>query len=380
MLQNQINSAVREALDKLLSEEGFRNYSGPHCEQLAAQLSARLDADHVLLCSSGTAALELALRAAGIEAGDEVLLSAYDYPGNFWAVERVGARPLLVDVEPGSWCIAVDHLSRAWDADPAPKLKAVVVSHLHGQLQDIPALRAWCELRQLVLIEDACQALGASLAGRPVGSLGNASIISFGGSKLLSSGRGGALLTSDAGLAQRAKKFSGGGSGPYALSELQATAVVAQLPWVDAIVQSGRHFFEELASYLPMQQIVSAPFTSQLAETSFYQAGLLCSMAQPSQTTASRPPLAESANADRVAQVAMQQASVIEALRQAGVPAGEGFAGFHRRSSRRCRQWQPLQQTALIAAGTCTIHFSAALNRQVTPRQIARVLSRLNSG
>lgn len=381
MLQSQIDAAVRRAVDQLLAEDGFRHYSGAQCERLTAELSHRLGASEVLLCSSGTAALELALRAAGVEAGDEVLLSAYDYPGNFWAVERVGARPLLLDVEAGSWCISVDQLSQAWEADPAPSLKAMVVSHLHGQLQPILALRRWCEQRGIVLIEDACQALGASIDGQAVGSLGDASIVSFGGSKMVSSGRGGALLTSDASIAQRAKKNLGGGSGPYSLSELQATAVVAQLPWIDAIVQSCREFFAELANCLRGQEMVTVPFAAGLSNTSFYQAGLLCNWALPhysdGSTQKSDAATSSKSRADHIEHRSTLQALAIQALRQADVPAGVGFAGFHRRSPRRCRHWQPLQQAALVAAGTCTIHFSAALNGGATPQQIAAALDQL---
>lgn len=379
MLQSQINTAIRQAFDKLLAEEGFRQYSGVQCERLAAELSRRLGVSDALLCSSGTAALELALRAVGVGAGDEVLLSAYDYPGNFWAVERVGARPLLLDVDEGSWRVSIDQLSRAWDANPAPSLKAMVISHLHGQLQQIPALRRWSEEHGIVLIEDACQALGASLDGQAVGSLGNASIVSFGGGKLLSSGRGGALLTSDASLAQRARKFSGGGSGPYALSELQATAVVAQLPWVDAIVEACQQFFTELANCLHAQQVVSTPFAADLPNTSFYQAGLLCRPCQLPQSDEAFNSARETSHVDRLEWMAARQALVVQALRQSSVPAGVGFAGFHRRSTRRCRQWQPLQHAALVAAGTCTIHFSAALNACATPQQIADTLTQLGT-
>lgn len=383
MLQSHIDAAVRQALDKLLAEDGFRHYSGAQCERLTAELSHRLGASEVLLCSSGTAALELALRAAGVGAGDEVLLSAYDYPGNFWAVERVGARPLLLDVEAGSWGISVAQLSQAWEADPAPSLKAMVVSHLHGQLQPVPALRRWCEQRGIVLIEDACQALGASLDGQAVGSLGNASIVSFGGSKMVSSGRGGALLTSDIELAQRAKKNLGGGSGPYSLSELQATVVVAQLPWVDTIVQSCREFFTELANCLRSQEMVSVPFAADLGNTSFYQAGLLCgsirSPAANETTQKNESVISRASHAEEVEHLHALRAAVIQALRQADVPAGTGFAGFHRRSPRRCRHWQPLQQAALVAAATCTIHFSAALNGSATPQEIAAALAQLGN-
>ncbi len=346
MLKNQIDDAVRAAVMRALVDNGYRRYAGSQCEQLAAELGERFSASDVLLCSSGTAALEIGLRAAGVGPGDEVLLSAYDYPGNFWAIERVGARPLLIDVEPHGWRMDSKQLEQAWDNAPAPFLKAVVASHLHGQLQDMQALRAWCEKRDLILIEDASQAVGASQGGKAVGALGHASIVSFGGGKVLSSGRGGALLTSDAAFAQRARLCAGAGSGPYALSELQAATVVAQLPWLEAINQQCRLYFTQLADSLQHLPHIRCPYTHDLPNTSFYQAGLLSD--DPSAT--------------------------ICTLTSLGFPAGTGFAGFHRRSARRCRRWQPLQNITSVATRTVTIHYSAALDRGLSIAQAAKLL------
>lgn len=351
MLNRQISAAIRETVDQVLAEDGFRRYTGQNCERLTGELSQRFSASEVLLCSSGTAALETVLRAAGIGKGDEVLLSGYDYPGNFWAIERVGARPLLCDVQAGSWRVDPAQLAQAWEDAPAPALKAVVVSHLHGQLQDMLAIRDWCEQHGLILIEDACQAVGASLAGKAVGSLGHASILSFGGGKVMSSGRGGALLTSDSALGQRARVCAGAGSGPYALSELQAAVVVAQLPWLQAINQHCRQFFTELSEGLHNQLSIICPYSDDLQQTSFYQAGFL-----------SQGPTA-----------------AIERLIAAGFLAGRGFAGFHRRSGRRCRCWQPLLNVPQIAETTLTIHYSSALNPRLSAQQAVTLLKQPSS-
>ncbi|MEZ6153102.1 MAG: aminotransferase class V-fold PLP-dependent enzyme [Pirellulaceae bacterium] len=349
-MKNQINASVHDAVAQAVADDGYRRYSGSHCERLSVELAQRFLASDVLLCSSGTAALEVALRAAGVGPGDEVLLSAYDYPGNFWAIERVGAKPLLVDVEPDGWCISAERLTQAWEDSPAPVLKAMVVSHLHGQLQDMIALRSWCEKHALILIEDACQAVGASQDGKPVGSLSHASILSFGGGKVLSSGRGGALLTADATFAQRARVCAGAGSGPYALSELQAVVVAAQLPWLNAINEQCRLYFTQLADSLQKLPGVSCPYVNHLPHTSFYQGGLLSDF----------------------------QFAMIETLTAAGFPAGVGFPGFHRRSDRRCRRWQPLQNTASVAARTVTIHYAAALEPNLSASQAAALIEQLH--
>ncbi len=344
MDHSQIVESISVAVRQVVESGGYRLYSGESCERLTTELAQRMSANEVLLTSSGTIAMELALRALGVAAGDEVLLSAYDYPGNFWAIERIGARPVLLDIDPTSWRINASGLEHAWEQ--VMGCKAVVVSHLHGQLQDVAALRFWCDDRGLALVEDTCQGVGATIQGRPAGSFGHASIVSFGGGKVLSAGRGGALLTSDGALAQRAKILAGGGSGPFALSELQAAVVNAQLPYLDDIVSHSRQYFAAIAKCLQTSDRVLIPFAEDLCHTAFYQAGfILKGVEDPRQSADARD---------------TQQTRIVDALRTVGIPAGTGFPGFHRRSARRCRQAHPLEQVANVAARTVTIHHSAA--------------------
>ncbi len=379
MEQRQIIDAITAALQSTVASGGFRRYTGENSERLAVELSRRMAASEVLLTSSGTAAMELALRAVGVTAGDEVLLSAYDYPGNFWAIERVGARPVLLDTEPNSWRFNVDTLTHVLGSEFA--YKAIIVSHLHGQLQDVAQLRAWCERVNLSLIEDACQAVGATIAGEPAGSFGHASIISFGGGKVLSAGRGGALLTSDAQIAQRARILSGGGSGPYALSELQATAVSAQLPWLDQIVVDGRNYFAAIAQCLQNSQRVCVPFAGDVAHTSFYQAGFITGglssgrslpAADPADSAFEMSARERAPESDSIG--VNNQSAVVEALRAVGIPAGIGFSGFHRRSNKRCRHAQALSSAAKLAKETVTIHHSAAWEPGLPATRVAEIL------
>ncbi len=178
-----------------------------------------------LTCSSGTAALELALRGLGVKAGDEVILSAYDYPGNYRTVEALGAIPRTVDVQPDRWIINADLVPQAITA----RTKAVVVSHLHGLAAPVESMVALCQSYKLPLIEDACQAYGGSLHHQPIGSWGDVSILSFGGSKLVTAGNGGAVLTNDTRLMQRMRVFNERPAPAYALSEIQAALLNAQL-------------------------------------------------------------------------------------------------------------------------------------------------------
>ena len=108
-------------------------------------------------------------------------------------------------------------------------MRAVIVSHLHGGLAAMPEIRAWADLRGVAVVEDACQVPGARIAGRLAGTWGDVGVLSFGGSKLLSAGRGGALLTDRSDVVQRIKIYSERGNQAYPLSELQAAVLLPQL-------------------------------------------------------------------------------------------------------------------------------------------------------
>jgi len=217
--------AIIEVLHQAATDGSWGRYHGPHSEALVEQLAALHGFEHVLLCASGTAAVELALRGLKIGAGDEVILAAYDFRGNMQDVLCVGATPVLVDVRPENWNLDVDQVDEAL----TDSTRAILVSHLHGGQVDMSALRDMADRRGVAIIEDACQLPGARVAGRVAGTWGDVAVLSFGGSKLLSAGRGGALLTSDDGIVQRVRTYSQRGNEAYPLSELQAALLGPQL-------------------------------------------------------------------------------------------------------------------------------------------------------
>ena len=190
---------VVAAIAACAARGGWRQYRGPEHDALQAELAARFRAPFVELVASGTIATELALRGTKVGPGDEAILSAYDFKGNAAAVLALGARPVLVDADPRRGQIDAAQA----EALDRPAVKALVASHLHGGLADAPRLRALADARRWTFVEDACQAPGAWLAGRPAGGWGHAATLSFGGSKLLAASRGGAVLTADAGIMQR---------------------------------------------------------------------------------------------------------------------------------------------------------------------------------
>jgi len=329
----------------------YREYLSGATEKLSGELSALSKRASVELMASGSAAIECGLRAGGIGAGDRVAICAYDYPGNFWAVERVGARPVLFDVKPDSWRPDVDALTSAIDRR---EVAAVVVSHLHGEEMDLQQIRSQCDNRGVLLIEDACQSVGIALANNAT-TLGHMVAISFGGGKQLSCGRGGALLTESAKLSQKAKIASGAGSGPYALSELQAEVVLAQLDFLQQLEHTVGDYFGQVASELSRSNPgwktpwVGEKHQNYKLNRGFYQAGFLV-------------------------EHAIQADCVVRVLNENGIRAGSGFAGFHRRSSRRCDRAGSLIVTPQIVDRTVVVHHDIALTGRVGPIDLARMM------
>jgi dTDP-4-amino-4,6-dideoxygalactose transaminase len=215
---------VIEAITAAARDGAWGRYRGRWSEELSALLAEHHGMSRVELVASGTLAVEMALEAVGVRGGDEVVLAGYDFRGNAQSVLRLGALPVLVDVAPGRFTPSASAVLDAL----TPKTRAALVSHLHGDLADLIRLATRLRERGVALIEDACQMPGGVLAGRPVGSLGDVSALSFGGSKLLAAGRGGAVLTNDPAIAQRLSRIAWRGNAVGPMSELQAAAIAPQ--------------------------------------------------------------------------------------------------------------------------------------------------------
>ncbi|MSR55396.1 MAG: perosamine synthetase [Gemmataceae bacterium] len=220
------NAAIATAIQVAVADGSWGQYHGPHIPRLEWLLAEAHGLAHAITCATGTLAVEIALRAVGVGPGDEVILGAYDYEPSFLSVHAIGAIPVLVDIVPGSACLDPAHIERA----VSPKTKAILATHLHGGLVEMPRIVDMASRLGVPVIEDAAQVPGATVAGRPAGSWGELGILSFGGSKLLTAGRGGAILTNRADLAQRARLSLSRGVQHWApLSELQAIALIPQV-------------------------------------------------------------------------------------------------------------------------------------------------------
>ncbi|HEY0673485.1 MAG TPA: aminotransferase class I/II-fold pyridoxal phosphate-dependent enzyme [Longimicrobiales bacterium] len=180
---------------------------GPHIDAFEREFADAIGGAHAVAVSSGTAALHLALRLAGVTAGDEVLVSTLTFVASASPVVFLGARPAFIDSEPLSWNIDPELLEHAlYQRALRNRLpKAVVVVHLFGQCADMQSIVASCNRYRVPLIEDAAEALGATFWGRSAGTFGVLGAFSFNGNKTITTSGGGMLVSADNALIARAR-------------------------------------------------------------------------------------------------------------------------------------------------------------------------------
>ena len=313
---------IRDSILSVLQNHTWGNYFGPALEELQARLCQRFQREFSWTCSSGTIAVELALRGLRIDSG-EVILAGYDFPGNYRAIEAVGATPHLVDVVPSGFSIDVSKLQAALNENT----RAIVFSHLHGELANAKELESFASDHQIFLIEDGCQCPGADSGLRPVGNFGDVSVFSFGGSKLLTAGRGGCVLTDDKNVWQRIKIYCERGNDAFPLSQLQAAALLPQLDSLDAKQATRFENLKRLANDVSNFQNMKFAVQEISSSTSFYKIPFW---------------------------VGEEKAEfAVEALQAEGVPCGKGFHGFVRRAkTRRCVTSSDLVNSSRIAEKT----------------------------
>ncbi len=190
-----------EALRVTRALEGRLSGDGPLCRSVEKRLEELLGAERVLLTTSCTHALELALLALGIGPGDEVICPSFTFASTANAILRVGARPVFADIEPRSLGLDPEDVATRLTA----RTRALLPVHYAGTGADMDALSALAHRHGLRMIEDAAHGLGGAYRGRALGTLGDAGCFSFHESKNITCGEGGALALNDRDLARKAE-------------------------------------------------------------------------------------------------------------------------------------------------------------------------------
>lgn len=207
---------------------------------------------HAVSLPSCTAAIHLALLALGVGPGDEVIVPEITWIASAAPISYVGARPVFADVDRATWCLSPDAVERCL----SPRTRAVIAVDLYGGMADWERLRAIAERAGVALVEDAAQAVGAEIGGRRAGSFGDIGVFSFHGSKTLTTGEGGMLVTDRDDLVDRVRFLRDHGRAPgprtfwntevahkYKMSAVQAAIGIAQLERLDELVTRKRALF-----------------------------------------------------------------------------------------------------------------------------------------
>jgi dTDP-4-amino-4,6-dideoxygalactose transaminase len=208
-----IGAEIRTAVERVMASQQFvLGREGAALEEEIAKLCGVARGVGV---ASGTDALILALRACGVQAGDEVLLPPFTFVATGSAVSALGAKPVFTDIRPDTYNIDPAELARR----VTPRTRAIVVVHLYGLAADMDPILAFAEARELPVIEDNAQAIGASYKGRRTGSLGDAACVSFYPTKNLGAyGDAGMVVTNSAELAARIRTLRNHGQAEKYLS------------------------------------------------------------------------------------------------------------------------------------------------------------------
>jgi dTDP-4-amino-4,6-dideoxygalactose transaminase len=195
-------------------EEAFRTNwiapLGPHVDAFEREVAAEVGMGHAAALSSGTAAIHLGLLLLGVRAGDTVLCSSLTFAGSSNPILYCGATPVFVDSEPQSWNMSPGALEAALEAArrEGRMPRCAILVNLYGQSADMDTLLPICERYGVPVLEDAAESLGARYRGRPSGSFGRISILSFNGNKIITTSGGGMLLAQDADVVAHARKLS----------------------------------------------------------------------------------------------------------------------------------------------------------------------------
>ena len=227
---------------------GWISSLGAFIARFETEFAAFCGASHAVAVSNGTAAMHLALAAAGIGPGDEVLVPTLTFVATANAVRYTGATPVFVDAESATWQMDPRDLA----ARVTPRARAIVPVHLYGHPCDMEPILATAKRHGLAVIEDAAEAHGARCRGRRVGALGDVGCFSFYGNKIITTGEGGMCVTNDAALADRLRQLRDHGMDPkrpywheligfnYRMTNLQAAIGVAQMTRIEGFITKKR--------------------------------------------------------------------------------------------------------------------------------------------
>ncbi|HOF22155.1 MAG TPA: aminotransferase class I/II-fold pyridoxal phosphate-dependent enzyme [Bacteroidales bacterium] len=278
---------------------------GPNVDAFEKSVAEYCGIEHAVALSSGTAAIHLALIMLGIKAGDEVMASTFTFSATVNPITYVGAIPVLIDSEPGTWNMDPGLLEQAIlersSGNSKRKIKAIIVVHLYGMPANMDRITEIAARYEIPLIEDAAEALGSRFSGIQTGTFGKMGILSFNGNKIITTSGGGALICNDKGLADRARFLStqARDNAPhyqhsqigynYRMSNVLAGIGIGQMEVLEERVKARRnnHFFYKKN----LEKFEEISFLNEPGESYFSNFWLTTILIDPARTRVTREEL-----------------------------------------------------------------------------------------
>jgi len=231
---------------------------GQYVERLERDFGKFCSAEHVISSSNGTTAIHMAYLALGIGPGDEVIVPGFGFMAAANVALHVGAKPVFSEVDSQTWCMTAAHVEPCI----TPRTKAIVPIHTYGNVCEMEDIMALARTHDLIVVEDAAEAIGSRYKGVMAGTIAEVGVYSFHATKTITTGEGGAVICRDPKLSERMKLFRSHGMGArrywhevaghnFRLPNMQAAIGCAQLEHMDAIVRERRRVY---AKYQEMLQ------------------------------------------------------------------------------------------------------------------------------
>lgn len=266
-------------------ETNWMSTVGENINEVERIVCKKAGCKYVVALSTGTAALHLAMKLAGIKPGDKVFCSDMTFDATVNPVVYEGGTPVFIDTERDTWNMDPIALEKAFEL--YPDVKVIVIAHLYGTPGKIDELKAIADAHQAVIVEDAAESFGATYKGIQTGTFGNYNCISFNGNKIITGSSGGMLLTNDLEAANKARKWSTQSreNAPwyqheelgynYRMSNVIAGVVRGQLPYLEEHIAQKKAIYKRYQEGLKGLPVTMNPYDAENSEPNFWLSCLL---------------------------------------------------------------------------------------------------------
>ena len=267
-------------------EDNWVSSAGPLITKFEQEIAQLADAAHGVAICNGSCALEIALRAVGVEPGDWVAVPDWTFAATANAVHHIGAIPYFVDVDADTWCLSTESFAAAIRQSEKP-IKAAIPVHALGHPADMQPILDIANAYDILVVEDAAGALGSRYRGRSVGALGAAGIFSFNGNKIATAGSGGMVVTQDPSIHKRARSLiSQGRSGDryqhreiaynYRMSNVNAAIGLAQLERLEEMTARRKAIFARYEEAFRSHPLLAFAPIMPWAESNCWMSAVRC--------------------------------------------------------------------------------------------------------